>query len=225
VAPTDKQPFPYKINFESAIFFCKRHLINPKIMKHHQSLLKSHKRFNYPLRFTDVKNFQISSGSLGVTSETLLSGPIPSFVVIGLISAKAFNVDLTKSPFPFKQNSIASVSISLDGDSTSIFRQAKFAEDQNLLGYQSLYSIIPIKEISNAISREDYQNGKFLIAVDLVAAHAPGLFHAQRSAQLKLDIQFNTATTESLNLICVGSFQSLLQIDADRNIFCDTTII
>jgi len=225
IPPADGTPFPYKIVYESAIFFCKRHMINPKIMSHHYKLLQSNKRFNYPLRYTDVKSFQIASGSLGVTSETLFSGPIPSFVVVGIVSAKAINGDLTKSPYSFKRNSISSISITLDGDSTSLFRQIKFADDQNLLGYQSLFSIVPVKEISNSISREDYMNGKFLVAVDLVAAHAPGRFHPQRNAQLKLDIQFNTATTESLNVICLGNFQSLLQIDKDRNIYCDNIII
>jgi hypothetical protein len=220
-----KTRFPYKIVLEEAIWMIKRHSIHPQVLAEHQNLLNT-RRFNFPFVNNEVRSFLIQSGSLSVISETIFSGIIPSFCVIGLVSSTAFNGDIKSNPFGFKPYQLAAITLTCDGQSV-LFRQINFDIDNGiyLQRYNTLISLLPHKELGSIITRENYTINRFLIALDLVPSHNSNRFYISKHGQIKVELRFKSATTESLMCIILGSFQNNIQIDRDRNIFSDAIIV
>jgi hypothetical protein len=217
--------FPYKIDIEEAVWMIKRHAIHPRVLNDHQSLLSS-RRFNIPFTHNEVKSFLIPTGTLSVISETIFACTIPSYCVIGLVSAAAFNGSVTTSLFTFQPFNISSVTLTCDSNSV-LYRQINFDTDKGvfLQGYNSLLSILPHKELGSMVTRDNYIQSKFLVALDLADPHSTTRFHYQRHGQIKVELRFKSATTESLMCIILGSFQLNTQIDKDRNIYSDATLV
>jgi hypothetical protein len=203
----------------------KRHSIHPQVLAEHQNLLNT-RRFNFPFINNEVRSFLIPTGSLSVISETIFSGIIPSFCVIGLVSSAAFNGEVQSNPFAFKHYQLAAITLTCDGQSV-VFRQISFDVDNGiyLQGYNTLISLLPHKELGSIITRDNYTVNRFLIALDLVPSHNPNRFYLSKHGQIKVELRFKSATTESLMCIILGNFQNNVQINRDRNIFSDAIIV
>ena len=75
----------------------------------------------------------------------------------------------------------------------------------------------------NGISREEFAKGYAVYAFDLIpdmCSSSPH-FNLVQKGNLSIDIQFSAAPTEAVSLVCYGEFESLIQIDSDRNVFYD----
>lgn len=217
---TETSPFNYKIIIEQATFFAKRLLINPKILQMHHQLLNSGKRFHYNLKNLEVKTFQIAVSQLVFDSEVLWSGKRPTFLMLGVVPTKSFTGQLAKSPYNFDQHNIQQISVSVDGSMANQYRQLNFEDGLYLLGYDSLRTIIPFQQLGHGIDRGDYLN-KFIVAVELQPTHYDNRFHVQGNHQVKIQIRFKTAPTESLMGICCGMIENLLTIDKEGQIYSD----
>ena len=42
-----------------------------------------------------------------------------------------------------------------------------------------------------------------------------------RYGNVSLECQFGTALAEAINIVVLGEFQNLIEIDANRNVLCD----
>lgn len=224
---TVSNPFQYRVKFESAIFFAKRLLINPKVLAKHHAYLNSGKRFSYGLKNRELKSFQIASSTLVYNSDILWNGDLPSYLIICFVAAKAFSGELTSSPFAFEQHNVQQITVYVEGSNTNMYRQLSFAENMELLAYHSLSSILPAAEfVSHGLDRRDYKKkNKFISVVELLPMHRTERFNLQGSHQLKMEIRFSKALTESIMCICSANFDSLLTIDKAGNIYTDALAI
>ena len=74
----------------------------------------------------------------------------------------------------------------------------------------------------NGISRDEYPNGYALFVFDLTADLCIR-DHLQpiKNGNVSLEIQFGTALVAAINIVVLGEFQNLIEIDANRNVLCD----
>ncbi|XP_028416235.1 uncharacterized protein F54H12.2-like [Dendronephthya gigantea] len=155
---------------------------------------------------------------------------LPNCVVIGMVDADAFNGSYSKNPFNFKNYDITNFGLNVNGENLpgKPF-QLKFASARGsnyISAFQTLYAGTHkmFENQGNSITREEYADGFTLFVFDLT----PDLClrdHAQpiRNGNVLIECQFGTALEAAINIVVLGEFQSLIEIDANRNVLCDFT--
>ena len=74
----------------------------------------------------------------------------------------------------------------------------------------------------NGITRDEYANGYTMYVFDLTADFCIGdHLHPIRNENVSLECQFGTALDAAINIVVLGEFQNLIEIDANRNVLCD----
>lgn len=215
-------PPAFKIVYDQVVFYAKRLIVNQEVVKKNEAWLKSGKKLYFPTRNLDIKSFQIPVGSLSVTSNVLWAGTIPRFVLIGLVDAKCTKGDMTKSPYEFKQHNIQQIIVDINGALSTVCRQVSFEESMYLLGYNSLASIC---KDGHTFDRSTYsKKNRFFVAVE-IQPEAGNKFSIQSNQQVKIEIRFSTATTESLDALIFGEFDNLVSVDKDRKIYSDALVV
>ncbi|XP_035708013.1 uncharacterized protein F54H12.2 [Folsomia candida] len=205
----------YKIKVESAIFYCHRVQLTEKVLTHVHAML-SKNRLNFLMKSKEMKSFNIPTGSY-TASNVLFSGPTPTFLILGLLTAKQYIGSYGLSPFAFSKHNLDMVTVQVEGESNDFLRTLNF-QDGSLLGYKSLNSLCT-KQLGNGIGREEYEGrNRFLMAVELLPS-AGDQFQTQGHNQTKLLLKFSQPTTEPLVLVCMAEFPSLLQVLIVLNIF------
>ena len=238
---------PYKYSIEEATLLVKAHTINPDILRLHQQLFKKEKAV-FPLNEYDVRSAQIPIGALTFVSENLFPSKVPGYLIIGLVAATSFTGALNKSPFNFAHYDVSSVTVKCD-ENVLLFREVKVDFDSNLfqIAYINLASALGRRSTGNFIDRNEFkQRGYCLYLFELLPSVNPAQFQIERKGLLKViknpkglitihmnlyfiklckllftqvEISFRKSTTQSLNLIALGTFTNLLSIDEYRNTF------
>lgn len=75
----------------------------------------------------------------------------------------------------------------------------------------------------NNITREEYADGFALIGFDLTEDLGASENHwsLPRQGSLRIDLQFEKPLSEAIVVILYAEFDSLLEIDSERNVFVD----
>lgn len=217
--------FPYKIVVEEAIFYCKKVDVSPEIAALHQSKLSKGGRALYPVRFSDVRSFHIPAGSQSIISESIFTNSVPEIIIISLVDAEAYNATVKKSPFNFQNFNCSSIDVVVD-EVPAFFRNVTFdfAANQYLLGYHTLATIANNYDAGNGIRREDYAAGYFFLVFQLASSNAGNRFHLERRGQIKIVVKFSKKLDKAVNCIAYAQNQGMISIDAERNVFVDSTL-
>ena len=180
----------------------------------------------YPIRRVVSKSFTIPQGSFDFTHENIFNGQNPTRVIIGCVDNDAYNGTYKKNPFNFKNYDIKNIRLYLDGQEQNIRPiNTNFDNNQYILGYHSLFSgtnkLFADEGID--INREEYPSGYTLFAFDLTAdlGADDGQFSLIKTGSLRCSIKFGTATPNTINVICLAEFETIIQIDKNRNIIYD----
>ena len=73
----------------------------------------------------------------------------------------------------------------------------------------------------NGITREQYGNGYTLFVFDLTPDLCLGDKQSIKNGSASIECQFGTPLEAAINFVVLGEFQSLMEIDANRNVLCD----
>ena len=74
----------------------------------------------------------------------------------------------------------------------------------------------------NGITRDEYANGYTLFVFDLTAdLCARDHLQPIKNGNVSLEVQFGKALNLAINVMVLGEFQNLTEIDANRNVLCD----
>ena len=101
----------------------------------------------------------------------------------------------------------------------------KFGADSNYISaFQTLYAGAHkiFDNQGNGITREEYANGYTLFVFDLTPDLCLG-DHVQpiKNGNMSIECRFGTPLETAINIVVLGEFQSLIEIDANRNVLCD----
>lgn len=216
---TKATPFPYRVEFEEVALFCRRCIVNPIIASQHNKLLSGGKKCQYPMRIQEVKSFTIAKDAQSVISETVFSGNLPEFLVLTFVSSKALLGSIDRSPFNFQHFDLESVVVSVDGDS-SIYRNLTFdaSKKLGLLGFNTLFTALPNLSSGNGITRNSFFTGDFILVFDLMPANKGNRFQMRKQGAIKIELKFRQPLAEPVSAIILAQFQSLLQLDKERNV-------
>ncbi|XP_071950809.1 uncharacterized protein F54H12.2-like [Antedon mediterranea] len=215
----------FKIRLEDASLFVRKVRLNPSIALAHAKALERGPA-KYPLRRVEVKTLTIPRGNLSFTRESLYNGNLPKRLVVGLVTTEAFNGSYEKNPYNFQHFNTNFLALYIDGEQVPWKPLKPTFEDGGnyMLAYQSLFSgsNTLFQDTGNQISRDDYPKGYSLFAFDLTPDLAnAGHFNLIRQGNIRLEIQFSTALTETINILVYSEFDSIIEIDKSRNVIID----
>lgn len=180
----------------------------------------------FPLRRVEVKTFTIPQGTQSKITDHLFQGQMPKRIVLGFVENAAFNGDLTKNPFNFKNSNVKKLDVSINGETiTTRPFEPDFANDLYLRSYLSLYQGLGKfgEDWAPDISFEEYKDGYTLWCVDFTKDQEAQLdkFHLIETGNLRIEVQFSQNTATTLNCLVYAEFDNLLEINKQREVSVD----
>ena len=217
----------FKVIIQEAVLRMRKVKVSPSTILEHTAAL-SKMTAKYPLQRVDCKVFSVPAGNMSINQDNLFLGSVPQRVIVAMVDTDAFNGSYAKNPFNFKHYNANFVGLFLDGEQIPhrpmklSFRTAGGVN--NIMGYYSLFTGTgkSYHDTGNQITRDDYDQGYTLYSFNLTPDLSDDA-HLQlvKSGSLRLEVQFDQALTQTINVIVYAQFQSLIQIDAQRNVICD----
>jgi hypothetical protein len=130
----------YKVQLTAAAFFVRKLKISPFVYLAHAKTVESGMA-KYPIRRVICKTFTIPAEYLDVSHEKLLTGQLPTRLIVGCVDDTAFNEDVTKNPFNFKHLSLNEVMVYLDGQQLGIKPlSSNFARGQYISAFTTQFN-------------------------------------------------------------------------------------
>ncbi|XP_046856166.1 uncharacterized protein F54H12.2-like [Xenia sp. Carnegie-2017] len=168
----------------------------------------------YPVRRVDCKSFIIPSGNPSLQKDNLFNGFVPKSLVVGLVASAAFNGAYKLNPFNFQHFNVSSLGISVNGESLpSKPFKLSFGNNPRYIELNA----------GNGIDRDEFLKGFALYCFDLTPdmCGTGEHFNTVQKGNLAIDIQFSTAPTNAVSLVCYGEFENVIFIDSKRNVVYD----
>ena len=127
----------------------------------------------YPIRRVVCKTFTVPNGFRDISHEKLFSGQLPTRVVVGLVTDKAFSGHRERNPFNFRHFNVTEISLYVDGQQQQDIKPMalNYADSHYIRAYNTLFSGTGkiCRDEGIAIDRNDYANGYVLYTFDLTA--------------------------------------------------------
>ena len=185
---------------------------NPALTMAHTKALEESTAM-YPYMNSTIKIASIAEGEFSFSADNMFQEEVPSQLILGLVSSKAYSGDYKRSPFNFQHYDCNFVALYVDGQSLPTKPlQSQFNEGNYLSAYKTLQSV----GSDVWIDRTEYANGYTLYVLDI----NPYVdFNAKRKAHCRLELRFAKALPESVTLVMYGKFPEILRIDQARSVF------
>jgi len=179
----------------------------------------------YPIQRIHTKSFPIDTKTTSVTIEEISRGQMPKTIVIGVMTAKRKSGALKLNPFNFDgaaaEFNITKMELNVDG--MPYAKRAltpDFKKDDYGKSYMNFYESLNFTQDGTntpAIPIADYKNGYCLFPFNLNpgCCSDPGVF--KKDGLLSLDIEFEKAPTETLQVIVWGVYDNTISINKDRH--------
>ena len=214
----------FKVKITAASMLIRKVKISPSVYLAHAKTLENGMA-KYPIRRVICKTFTIPTGYLDVSHEKLFTGQLPSRLVLGCVDNAAFNGDVSKNPFNFKNYSLTEIMVYLDGQQLGIKPLSmNFKNKQYISAYMSLFTGTgkANRDEGNALDRTDFANGYALYAFDL----SPDLseadhFNLARQGTVRVDMKFTEALPNTVTVVAYAEFENIIEIDRNRNVIFD----
>ena len=209
--PTEK----YKVQIEEILFYIRRRVLHPNLLRSIQQNFSRGKKCLYPLKTLYPIARPIREGTQNYITDTLFNGVVPEILYLGIVSENAFSGRFTKSPFNFKPYKLEKLVVTLDNVPV-IYRsiQCNFKDSvkEYLLAYNTLFKASEGFATGNGISVEEYLNGNVLYVYDIQDSTT---IHGPKNGDLRLEISFTDPLAEHAMVILLAQYESLVEIDRD----------
>ena len=130
-----------------------------------------------------------------------------------------------KKTFHAKNNGINFLAVYVDARQVPAKPlQPNFETGHYVRSYVNLFSVTgkQAQDEGNELTRDDFGNGYTFFGFDLTPdACDGGCFHSVRKGNLRIEIHFATALTQTVNVVVYGEFEAVLEIDKGRNVIFD----
>ncbi|CAH0384087.1 unnamed protein product [Bemisia tabaci] len=216
----------YKINIFEANLFARRVKVSPNVLISHAKGLEMTSA-KYPITRADVKTNTIPAGVRSASLDNVVSGQLPTRIIMGMVSNTAFNGDITLNPFNFQTFGLDYASFHIDGQQIpGVILTPNFDSEEYIRTFHTLFSGTGIhySDSGNEINREEYTAGYGLIALDFtpdLEAHIKSHWSLVRHGSLRIELRFNAALAAAITVITYTEFDNVIEIDKSRNVVVD----
>ena len=155
---------------------------------------------------------------------------IPQRVVVGIVDNDAFNRAFRKNPFNFKNYKMTLHGLLKNSEPIpNRPYHTNFPTEgggEYITAFQSLSTDTEggCYDHGNALSKIDFPNGYTLISFDTSADLCPkASFGSTDKGGLKLDLQFGSMLTQTVNIIMYAEFNNLIEINGSCDVIHNFT--
>lgn len=211
----------FKIEFQEVVLYVPRVKLNPSVINGHAAGLKKQNAI-YPIHHSELTTFTIPIGQKSFKKDRLFPDEAPKLLLIAMVSNAAYNGDIKKNPFHFQHYGVDSLTLYRDGLSVSGRPfTPDFDNGKTMRSYMQTMQTFHYynDDDTNGLTLNDFNKGYTIFAFDLTADKDIAAAHRQgRSTRnLRLDLTFNKATTETINVLLYAVYDSKVEITQHRD--------
>ena len=214
-----------------AVLYVHRMQVAPKIVTaHHKALQNSNAK--YPLTRTAVHTQVIPTNSQFLHLDKLLTGQIPRRIFFTLVQSKGFVGDFTTNPYKFGNHNLAYIACFKDGQMVPrngynmdyragyfVDAYIGFIQTLNQNGTDSYASID-----MDTFEKERCIYG-FNLTPDLSNGNGFGGYVSEIChGNIRFDLRFTEPTTESLNALIFAEYDTVVEINIERQLITNLVI-
>ena len=209
---------------EDTTFYAARRPVSNRILQLHESLLNKGETIKYVCQDPIVKTIHVPAGISSCTTDGIIVGKIPQYLVIALNKSSALAGKLNEDAFRFDHYNLKNESVHWSADSLeqrslamNFSTTTNIASDSYLIALNSFNKAMPNEMITNGITRESYKSGQTFLAFELLP-RVDNTLSVNRRGTCKISLDFREPLAESITVIIYMLYQSVLEIDRDRQV-------
>lgn len=210
----------YRIKIISLALHARKIALDRRYVEAVNRKLDSGSRAIFPMVRSMVKTRTIASGSLYAPIPDLFNGRIPNTIIVAMVNSEAFNGSYRKNPFNFQHFEVSGINLLVNSKSYPAIRyQPDFTKGLFMREYRGMMDAIGQKMHNGGclITPRRFEKGHTLFCFDLTPDNCQN-FHLHKSdrGNVQLELNFRTATSSSITLICYATLNDEFQLDMDR---------
>ena len=218
----------YRINVQSVKLYVKMIEVQPSLNLNIFSTLEKIPA-KYCVRKTDCKSCFLTAGRTEI-DHNLFNNIIPRRITFGLVSPKAFNGDLSLSPFNFKPYNLSEFTIFAGGALyPAVPYKLDFENKLCMRAFVDLYESLGIADSdkTNGIKFSQFLEGWTLFTVPLTSTlDDSGGFELIRNGSTNIRLSFSKPIPEGgLMMVVLAEFDQLISIDINRRVLSDNMTV
>ena len=216
------KPKDFKIKFEKVVLFIERLVMNPSVINGHAVGLKT-QNAHYFVNHTDFLTYTIPTGQKSSIKDHLFMDSSPKMLMVALVDNDAFNGNITKNPFNFKNYNLNKFALYRDGK--AIPGQPFQPDFAKKIYFRSFIQTMQSfnywhTDETNGLTAYEWANGYTIYAFDLTPDREvpSGCLHANVGNNLRLDLNFDTALPNTVNVLLFAITDSQVEITQLRDV-------
>ena len=174
--------------------------------------------FNYPISRSKVIKHTLPQGAQDYTFTLPDTTQIPSQLILGVVKESASAGSKTKNPFNFKYYNIRETVVQFNDQKFEV--KTNFTTGNLGQAYTRLFKETGIQDsgLDCGITLEQFKKGYTLLAFDLTADRTPedARINLVRPGKVTISMRFGLALPHPVSVICLSSYDNLIQLTADR---------
>ena len=189
-------------------------------------------RVIYPIRRVDVKSYAVGRGSKVFQENNIISGQIPTRVIIGMVDNDALSGSYAKSPFNFKHYGIEEMYLHFDGDIyPSNMYKTSFPDKDALVPWLNLKRLVTPGDpfFNHTISYDDFLQGGFTLWVfDMTQDNKCGVMADYNNVKRHGDVRFHVrfgggaqGLPNPINIVIFSEFENQVEVCRNRDVIHD----
>ena len=213
----------YKIDILSAKLSVRKVKLYPsKVAEFEKQIAKAPIRL--PIAQVKVTTVSIPSGMSSYHQNSIFSGELPNYVVIGLVKNESYTGTPNKNPFNFVHETLNYIQLKVNEQLIPTYAiTPKFADANFTEAYESLYHVIGRhgQDWSNGLTLSDYKGGSalygFTLNNDTLCRHDS----VNLQGQVDITLKFDNALNDTMTIVIYSSTMGNIIIDQHRNVLLD----
>lgn len=214
-----------RIEIIKAILYVRRVRCASAVLVGHEAGL-SKRNAIYPYQKCEMVTHTIAAGSQSLVQENIFRGLMPKMVIVTMVKGSAFTGTYKDDPFKFEPFGVNFVGLFRDGQALP-YRTSytpNFAAENPSYIREYFISIIQNlefmrKNANNGITAEEFATGgRCYFTFNLTPDFCVNQTQPPKDANLRLDLKFDAALAESINVLILGIFDAEIQITKQRRV-------
>lgn len=185
----------------------------------------------YPINRVQVKSHAVARGTKVLQEDNIISGQIPSRVIVGMVDSDAFAGTYAKSPFNFKSYNVQEMYLYHGGDTYPSTRYTtSFTSKDALVPWMNLKRYVTPGHpfFNHTIKYGDFLSGGYTLWVfdltpDNKCAVAASYNNIKSNGDVRLFVRFGDrdGLAAPINIVVFAEFENLIEIGRNRDLMED----
>lgn len=216
------------VELKDASFYVHRAIVSDQVVDA-QNMILEKATAKYFINRSEVTYHTIETGKAAESIPNVLTGTVPRNVIVAFVGTDAFLGAIGSNPFNFEHLNVTEISSYINGVSyPAIPFTTDFDKGDYLWPYKELLSVVnqgstdAVMTISRSQFANEFTMFAFQFSQDLSGnAFKSGHISRPKKGTLSINVKFKEALTNSVTMLVFSEYDSLIEIDSERNVFTD----